>query len=316
MVPQRPRRGRVSVGIILLSAVSLLGVAGRGAPGVDALFGDSALLDDSNFDADILAPPDSMTLTTPVPGTANLGWSASTSAYATATKVMRGTVTGGPYTVIATLAPTVFSYTDTPGLGSFFYVTRSTFQSWESLDSNEVNTVFISLNTPWFNCAAQAADTGGDNNGYQTNPASGCGDDGVPAEDPMSGTTNKTSCSNNGKDKHRFSNFSISIVAATAIRGIEVRTQSWMNATGGTNRLCVRLSSNGGSSWTSYLQLNLAAIGETNLTFGSTSNLWGRTWTVANFSNANFVVQITDVTSAFGTKTFFLDNVQVRVTYS
>lgn len=62
--------------------------------------------------------------------------------------VLRGTVSGGPYTVInsAPLAPTATSFVDVgpfPNLGPFFYVAESLNGTTTSVPSNETPAVFL-----------------------------------------------------------------------------------------------------------------------------------------------------------------------------
>ena len=45
------------------------------------------------------------------------------------------------------------------------------------------------------------------------------------------------------------------------------------------------------------------------------NDLWGRTWTGADFTNANFRVRLTDVTSQ-PNKNFLLEYLAVQVTYT
>ena len=47
---------------------------------------------------------------------------------------------------------------------------------------------------------------------------------------------------------------------------------------------------------------------------GSTADTWGRTWSAADFSAANFRVRIIDLSSSTA-RTFYLDAVGVSVTY-
>lgn len=86
-----------------------------------------------------------------------------------------------------------------------------------------------------------------------------------------------------------------------------------MNNNNGTTRLCVELSWNGGTSWTAAKVLTLTSTAETTYQFGGAADTWGRTWTAAELSNANFRVRFTDATS--NNKTYRLDYVAVQVTY-
>jgi hypothetical protein len=76
-------------------------------------------------------------------GGVKLSWTATTSAWATGTRVFRSATSGGPYsqiTQIVGLATT--TYTDSPGRGSFFYVVQAYYSgngaNWTSANSSEV----------------------------------------------------------------------------------------------------------------------------------------------------------------------------------
>ncbi len=306
------RWGRVIICGALIAAV-LNGVA-TDVPRASALFSDAAPIDE-DLDAAILPPPVDLALVSAA-GTVTLSWTPAAFPAATAIQVLRGIALGGPYSVVGTVAPAATGYVESPGTGSFYYVVQTVANNWVSVYSNEVNTVFTALSTAWFPCTAQAADTGGDNNGYETNSASSCGDDNVSADDVNSGTGTSTSCTNTGKDRHRFSNFGLVLPTVATIRGVEVRTQSWLkSATTGTNKLCVQVSTDAGVTWTTALTATGLTATEKVFTFGSTSNLWGRTFLTTQFTDALFRVRVINTAKAT-TKTFALDTVEVRVTYS
>ena len=163
------------------------------------------------------------------------------------------------------------------------------------------------------NPSANAAQSGGDNNGYQTNPTNAYLDDGIFAVDTNSGSNSKTSCTNNGKDKHLFYNFGTNI-PGTTILGIEVRLDARVDATAGSPHLCIQLSWNGGSSWTSAKQTSTLSTSEQSYILGSPSDNWGHSWTLSQLSNANFRVRIIDVASNTS-RDFSLDWITVRITY-
>jgi len=161
---------------------------------------------------------------------------------------------------------------------------------------------------------ANSADSGGDGNGYQTDPTYAYGDDTLYAVDSKSGSNTSTSCTDGGKDKHQFYGYGISIPGGSTIRGIEVRLDAMADKTMGSPMICVQISWDGGSSWTSAL--STSTLGTTMQTFilGSPTNTWGRTWSVADFNDANFRVRVIDVSSKTP-REFSLDWVAVRVHY-
>jgi Flp pilus assembly protein TadG len=163
----------------------------------------------------------------------------------------------------------------------------------------------------------------GDGNGYEgdlTHPSSNaCANDGNSTMDSNSGTSgSSTSCSppSTTKDKHRFSNFNISIPSSPTptIDGIDVRLDAWATSGASTRRLCARLSWNAGTNWTGYQQVDLSGTTEATYHLGGFDVNWGRTWSLSDLSNPNFLVEVTDVASNTST-TFNLDAVAVNIAY-
>ncbi len=175
------------------------------------------------------------------------------------------------------------------------------------------NTSAPSGNTGWLSPSANGALTGGDNNGYQTNPTNAYSDNAAFAVDTNSGTNRNTNCGNGGKDKHSYYNYNVSI-PGSAIDGIEVRLDARADSTSGAPKMCVQLSSDGGATWTTAKQTGTLTTSEATYILGSAADTWGRTWTTGDLSNANFRVRIVDVASNTS-RDFSLDWIAVRVTY-
>jgi hypothetical protein len=170
--------------------------------------------------------------------------------------------------------------------------------------------------TGWHGCAANSAQSGqGDGNGFQSSASSACANDSNSAMDDDSGNNTNTTCTNTGKDKHRFWDFALDsdIDSGSTIYGIQVRLDAWAVGTG-TKKMCVELSSNGGSSWTTAKEVALGGSQQT-LTLGGAADLWGRTWSGSNFDSSNFRVRITNVSSV-NTIDFRLDYLAVKVHYA
>jgi hypothetical protein len=191
-----------------------------------------------------------------------------------------------------------FMAVDPAGNSSIIYTQTYTIQSDTGLRSPTAN----------------AADSGGDGNGYQTNPTYAYGDDTLYAVDTNSGKNTNTSCTNSGKDKHRFYNYGIAIPGGSTIRGVEVRLDARADSTSGSPKICVQISWNGGSSWTTVKSTPTLGTTMQTFTLGSSTDTWGRTWSVNDFSNANFRVRVIDVSSNTS-RDFSLDWVAVRVYY-
>ncbi len=172
------------------------------------------------------------------------------------------------------------------------------------------NTVTTALKSP----AAQAADAGGDGNGFQTNPTNAYSDNAAFAVDTNSGTNTSTSCTDAGKDKHRFYNYGFALPTGSTVNGIEIQLQAKVDATSGSPKLCVQLSWDGGVTWTTAKTSPTLSKNETTYTLGSLSDTWGRTWSDTNFTNTNFRVRVINVASST-VRDFSLDWIAVRVTY-
>ena len=109
-----------------------------------------------------------------------------------------------------------------------------------------------------------------------------------------------------------YYNYGFSIPAGSTIDGIEVRLDAWYSglATSGTFR--VFLSWDGGSGLTAYKDAVLTGT-ETTYLLGGATDTWGRTWTDAELSDANFRVRIAEVnTDALS----YLDWLPVTVYYT
>jgi hypothetical protein len=312
-MPARRRR----LAVLALALVGLLAAPGQVSL---ARLTDSATVTE-NVATDTLDPPTSLAATGGA--SAALTWTATPDSYATGYELQRATASGGPYAVIASVTPrTTVATTDTPASnGTYYYVLRSVFQSWTSVNSNQASATVTLGATPtgYKTCTigSNAADTGGNGNGYELLASNACGDDVLVASDVNTNTNTTISCSNPGKDRHRFWDFTLGVPATvTSVNGIQVRLDEGMNNNGGTNQVCVELSWDGGTTWTSAkIQALTGGALITTYTLGSTSDTWGRTWTGANFSNASFRVRLTDVTSQ-PNKDFLLEYLAVQVTYT
>ena len=311
------RRRRVLT--LSLAAALAQAIVGAAPSASLARLTDSAASTQS-FTADTLAPPTALTATG---GTsAGLSWTITNDAYATGYEVHRATVSGGPYSQVATVTPgSATSTTNAPAAsGTYYYVLRSYFQSWVSVNSNQASAVvtLAPVATGFKGCTgtSNAADTGGDNNGYETQPANACSDDAAFATDANSGSTTTVNCTNAGKDRHRYWDFGLGVPASVVVvSGIQARADVGQNTTTGTNQVCIQLSWDAGTTWTAAKSVALAGTAISTYNFGATNDTWGRTWTGAQLSDANFRVRVIDVTNQT-TKSFFLEYLAVQVTYT
>ena len=302
--------------VVLGFVAVLVGVAGATAPTTLArLTGQDTST--YSISTDTLAPPTGLAAS----GTtgASLTWTASNDAYATGYQVLRSTTSGSGYALIGTVTPgSATSTSDSPGNGVFYYVLRSYFQNWRSVNSNQASVSLGQTSTGYKACtaASNAADTGGNGDGYEVTPGNACADGGGNAVDTASGTNTVASCANAGKDRHRWWDFGLGVPGAVAsVDGIALRADFGMNNNGGTTLLCAQLSWDGGTNWTAIKSITPTGSAETTYTFGGASDAWGHTWTGGQLSNANFRVRIIDATTQ-SNKDFRLDYLAVNVTYT
>jgi beta-lactamase superfamily II metal-dependent hydrolase len=160
----------------------------------------------------------------------------------------------------------------------------------------------------------QSADTGGDGNGFESNPLNAFSDNALFAVDLNSGTNTIASCTNTGKDRHRFMNFGFSLPAGTTAAGIEVQLQAKTDSTTGKPQICVQLSWDGGTSWTTSLLTPTLSKTETAYILGGQTNTWGHAWSATEFNNGNFLVRVINIATNTS-RDFYLDWLAVRVTY-
>ncbi len=313
---------RVRVRRVAILAVSIGLVAALSAPLSLARFTDSTVASGS-VGADTLDPP-TLLVATAGATAVTLTWTPTIDAYATGYDVFRSPTNGGPYGLASSVTPgSAGSTTDAPGVGTWHYVLRSTYDVWSSVASGQATaTVGSPTTTPNTPCSAQAAETvaAGDNNGYQTNPLRACTDDGLTADDVQSGTGGTQVCGvgvvpSVQKDQHRFWGFALGLPGTvSAIQGITVRAELGQNNNGGSTALCAQLSSDGGLTWTTIKSVAVSGVAQAPYILGSPADTWGRTWTLADFATTAFRVRLIDASSQVN-KTFQLDYLTVAVTY-
>jgi hypothetical protein len=202
------------------------------------------------------------------------------------------------------------------GLDSFTFKVRDPDNRESNIATVSITVASGPVNTGFQSPTADAPVTSsaGDKNGFETNRTNAYADDGLFAVDNNSGTSSSTSCTSSNKDKHLFYNYNFSLPTGTVVRGVEVRLDAKVESTSGSPKLCVQLSWNGGSSWTSAKSTPRLTTSEASYILGSASDLWGRSWTTGNFTNSSFRVRVISVASS-SSRDFSLDWVAVRVTH-
>ncbi len=199
------------------------------------------------------------------------------------------------------------------GTGGDAYITPTSTPT----PTNTPTPTSVPTDTGFLNPTANAAESGGDNNGFDSNATRAYSDNASFAVDTNSGTTTSTSCADAGKDKHRYYNYNVSIPAwATTITGIEVRLDARADSTTGSPQMCVQLSWDGGTTWTTAKSTSTLTTSEATYTLGGTGDTWGRTWDGStNFTNVNFRLRVVNVASNTS-RDFSLDWAAVKVYFS
>jgi hypothetical protein len=163
-------------------------------------------------------------------------------------------------------------------------------------------------NTGYQNPSAQAATTGGDNNGFELNPTYAYGD----------GPLYATNVDGPG-DRHLYYNYGLAPPSDSTIEGIRVRLDWWLDAVAADNSMSVELSWDGGTNWTLAKTDTVESAAEHTGIVGGAGDTWGRIWTVAELGNANFRVRLTCTCTGGAEcdgRDFYLDWVAVNAYYT
>jgi len=100
----------------------------------------------------------------------------------------------------------------------------------------------------------------------------------------------------------------------STILGIQVQLAGFVNSSKNSPRICIQLSWDGGTSWTTGKSTPNLSTALTTYSLGSASDTWGHAWTAAQVSSSNFKVRVIDLANSTS-RTFSLDSVGVNVTY-
>jgi hypothetical protein len=160
--------------------------------------------------------------------------------------------------------------------------------------------------------ASAVTSLAGDNNGYTGTAGWWSSFNGVVGTDASSGTASSQSCTSTARDKENFSGFSMGSLGPSVL-GVRVQLRGRASSTGSSPKFCVQLSKDGGSTWTAGKVTATLKTSLTTYTLGTTADLWGFSWTAADFGS-NFRVRIVDLANSTA-RTFYLDGVSVSVTY-
>ena len=215
--------------------------------------------------------------------------------------------------VIAVLVDDGIAGNDNTNNGEYQDYVNKIYKYWTYFDT-KIYGPTSGLNTGFLNPTSNSADTGGDGNGFESNPTRAYSSNSSYATDSNSGNGNGTNCTGADKDKHRFYNYGISLPSGTTIDGIEIRLDGRADSTTGSPKFCIQLSWDGGTTWTSAKSTNNLTTNNATYTLGGSSDNWGRTWTDTELDNTNFRVRVIDIASS--TRTFSLDWVATKVYFS
>jgi hypothetical protein len=93
----------------------------------------------ATMSTETLDPPTALDATATLGLIVTLTWTPTVDTRATGYQVLRSTTSGGPYSQVATVTPrTATSYDDLPLVpGTYYYVLRTYYGSWTSVNSNE-----------------------------------------------------------------------------------------------------------------------------------------------------------------------------------
>jgi hypothetical protein len=191
--------------------------------------------------------------------------------------------------------------------------TWNTAPCWDDVDESSPNDAdYITLvtgsgTTGWISPTGNAADSGGDGNGFESNPSGAYADGGTFASNV-----------NGAGDRQRYFGYDTSAVpSGSNIEGIEVRLDWWMDTIGYGDSLSLALSWDGGSSWTSSKSASSSRTSDGNPTdvLGGGSDDWGHTWSTSELNSTDFRVRLT-CNSWSSTRDFYLDWIPIRITYS
>ena len=181
--------------------------------------------------------------------------------------------------------------------------------------SQQITRIFV----PTTNAAVTV--DAGDGDGFQTTPANAYVDDNTNyAVDTNSGDKVNDVATGTGTDKHNYYNFGMDTIPSTSgtINGITVRADIAVDSLTYSPFTAIRLSWDGGTSWTAVSQQNLSQEAELTYNYGGVADTWGRTWTGAELEDGNFLVQVINGDAGVNNSNtdFSLDYIQVTVTFT
>jgi hypothetical protein len=133
---------------------------------------------------------------------------------------------------------------------------------------------------------------------------SGSWTNGANAYDGVNGTY----ATDNAGATHSYTNHGFSVPGGNSIVGVAVKLE--LSGTTAAGTVGAQLSWNGGESWTTLKSSPTLTTSDAVITLGGPADTWGHSWSIGEFSNANFAVRLT---GAPDQNTLRVDEIQVRV---
>ena len=139
---RRPRPGTARV-FVIAANLAFVALAWPVQPALAVMTESETVA--STFSTETLDPPTSLTATAALLLRVNLSWTATVDLRATGYQIYRGTTNGGPYSLITSISPrTTTTYQDTVPLpGQYYYVLKTYFGSWTSVNSNQASVLAV-----------------------------------------------------------------------------------------------------------------------------------------------------------------------------
>ena len=182
------------------------------------------------------------------------------------------------------------------------------FLDWVPVKIYVSSSTCTSGDTGFLDSSAEGADSGGDGDGFESSPTNAGSDDAAYASNI-----------NGRDDRHRYYNYGISLGSCNVV-GIEARLDWWLDSTSQTSSMSVELSWDGGTSWTAAKTDPTETDAEHTAVLGGAADNWGRAWTAAEVSDANFRLRITSNCSGANNpcngRDYFLDWAPIKVHYA
>ena len=297
---------KISFGLILFFSLAVIASAQEVWNDTDWTSYDTITIDSSNIDDDLIDFPVYLDLS----DLSSIFWSSTPSSTGLTGTDIR--VTTDTSSLNIDLSGNNITATDESGTHDFIGEVRRAQHSRLSTRSGGGGGTSSRVGTP-----APAGDgevTGGSNEGgeligsnpnfYLPTANSGSWNNAPNAYDQEDGTyaTDDSGTTNN------FTNHSFVVNQTNSIQGIEIKLE--VSGTTGAGDIDVELSYDGGTSWTTVKTTPTLTTTDTVVTLGGPADTWGRAWTPAEFSNANFQVRLSASPSA---NTIQVDAIQVRV---